>query len=145
VIKFKLKKNKKHFNAGILLIETMLYIVLSTILLTLLFQLALQFHAQSKLLCAQQIARNNLWITTDLLKRDLQKLSNLSQLTAWMLRDHKLYRQAAVRQVCMLEQVHEFKLTLLAPNLVKILLIVTCSAKNEQVTRLVYLRNFEKK
>ena len=123
----------------------MIYIVLSTIVLTLLFQLALQFYGQSKLACAQQIARTNLWVVTDLLKRDLQKSTSLSQLTPWLFRDHKLYRQAAIRQICMLEQVVEFKLIPLTPNLVKILITATCGAKNEQITRLVYLRNFKVK
>lgn len=139
-----LKKNIRKNNSGILLVETVIYITLSAIMVMLLFQVALQFYARSKLSCAQQLARNNLWVVTDLLKRDIQKLTNLNQLTTlstWFLRDHNLYRQTAVRQICMLEQVIEFKLTLLAPNLAKILIVATCGAKIEQITRLVYLRN----
>lgn len=164
-------------NSGVLLIETMLYIVLSTVAITLLFQLALQIYTQSKVIIAQQMGRNNLWVATDLLQRDLQKLASINlnkktQLTAknksspqkevkevtatnqadpeldlaslvhWNLRHHKLYRQVAARPVCMLEQVQEFKMILQAPNLVQILVTATCGTKPEQVTRLVFLRNF---
>lgn len=153
----------------------MLYIVLSTVTITLLFQLALQIYTQSKVIIAQQMGRNNLWVATDLLQRDLQKLASinlnkktqliaknksnpqkqvtdtnqvgpeldLASLVHWSLRNHKLYRQVAARPVCMLEQVQEFKIILQAPNLVQILVTATCSTKSEQVTRLVFLRNFQ--
>lgn len=148
---FQKNNNFKKNNPGVLLIETMLYIVLSTITITLLFQLALQIYTQSKIIIAQQIGRNNLWVATDLLQRDLQKLakSKLSsrkqvteQETNWSLRNHKLYRQIAARPVCMLEQVQEFKIVAQGSNIVQILVTVTCGAKQEQVTRLVFLRNF---
>jgi type II secretory pathway component PulJ len=174
------KNNSFKNNPGVLLIETMLYIVLSTITITLLFQLALQIYTQSKLIIAQQIGRNNLWVATDLLQRDLQKLANITKkekpikpinknklnnlkqvteqetnqldspktpidfadLVHWSLRNHKLYRQIAARPVCMLEQVQEFKIVAQGSNIAQILVTATCGAKQEQVTRLVFLRNF---
>lgn len=164
-VRFKTKRFQKNNrfkanNSGVLLIETMLYIVLSTVTITLLFQLTLQIYTQSKLMLAQQTERNNLWVATDLLQRDLRKLDkkpvtnvnqaagletkgkDLASLVHWSLRNHKLYRQVAARPICMLEQVQAFEIISLAPNLAQILVTATCGAKSEQVTRSVFLRNF---
>ncbi|HLB41148.1 MAG TPA: hypothetical protein VJJ83_05135 [Candidatus Babeliales bacterium] len=128
---------------GFLLLESLIYLFLSSIMLTLLLQLTFNLYQQSRQGWQFQTMVNNLWAASELLKRDLGQLETPAQLTElpwhWDQAQHKLYRQVQVQKVCVAEQVASFNVRQLAPKLVAIKLGGQSAGRPYQLERLVYL------
>lgn len=132
----------KAVRAGFLLLESLIYLLLSSIMLTLLLQLAFNLYQQSRNSWQRHTLLNNLWAASELLKRDLIQLSPPRQLTAlawdWDQAQQKLYRQAHLQKICVAEQVTAFKVQQLGPQLVELTLSGQSNGRNYQLTRAIY-------
>lgn len=135
--------------AGFLLVESVVYLFLSSLLLTLLMQLVLGLYQQSRQLAQRQIGINNLWAASDVVKRDILALPLPVQLAdlPWRLdvAQQQLYRRSAAQERCLAEQVQEFQVRLLASQLAEIRLSLRGEqGRSYRLTRLVYLPNTKK-